>query len=97
VTLASVKKEMATRRLTENEILELLRKLEQTLLSLKDCLRKSNAIRLYVPWAVEQGFFELHSCLFECLISDLLGSENSNSGSNLLAGIARYSWHTREF
>jgi hypothetical protein len=35
VTLASVKKEMATRRMTENEILELLRKLEQTLLSLK--------------------------------------------------------------
>jgi hypothetical protein len=35
VSLASVKKEIATRRMAENEILELLRKLEQTLLSLK--------------------------------------------------------------
>jgi len=35
VTLASVKKEIATRRMAENEILELLRNLEQTLLSLK--------------------------------------------------------------
>jgi hypothetical protein len=34
-TLASVKKEIATPRMAEGEILELLRELEQTLLSLK--------------------------------------------------------------
>jgi hypothetical protein len=35
VTIASVKKEMRPRRMAENETLELLRQLEQTLLSLK--------------------------------------------------------------